>query len=64
MKDVVCVSSFPVNIPELECSANEIVATVTTDVLAKVWEEMEYQIDGSLWFMRPISSAPIVPTGN
>jgi hypothetical protein len=64
VKTAVFVSSFPANIPELECTANEIVASVTSDVLAKVWEETEYQINGSLWFMWLISSAPVVLTRN
>jgi hypothetical protein len=53
-------SSLPANIPELLCKTNKILITVTRDILANVWEEMEYQTEGSLKFMQLILIAPVL----
>jgi hypothetical protein len=44
-KDAMFAPSLPTDIPELQCRITDAVASVTRDIQAKVWEEMEYCIN-------------------
>jgi hypothetical protein len=45
VKDHVYLPPLPINLPELRCSIVAAVLSITSDMLDRVWQELDYLLD-------------------